>query len=295
MSSGPIRRVGLVVALHKESAARTARDIVDALAPLGVEIAVTEEVGRTIGGNLALADEHSLARSDLVLVLGGDGTFLRSARLAAPYGTPVLGIYVGGFGFLTETNESLLLSQLPRIVEGDFVVQERMMLTASLRHGDGARTEEWLALNDVVLHRGLVGGLLVCDVRVDDKLVGAYRGDGVLVATPTGSTGYSLAAGGPVVHPGVECLIITPMVLHTLNIRPLVVDPSWRVEIEVVGGFRVSEEGATVTVDGQNVALVGVGSALTVKRSDHRLRLVTLDGSVFIDRLRQKLHWGALI
>lgn len=301
---GELRRletVGLEVALHKRRAAERARDLVDALQARGMDVRVNARIGSEIGGKVALVSESELVRADLVIVLGGDGSFLRCARLAAPVGTPLLGVYMGGFGFLTETNAELLHSQLDAIAAGQFEVEERMMLDASFdQHGampaaaDPSPTT-CLALNDIVVHRGAVGGLLECRVAVDGQEVGEYRGDGLVVATPTGSTAYSLAAGGPVVQPDLECLIITPMCLHTLNIRPLVVNPGRSIRIELAPDGLPRGASATVTADGQAVGDLCDGSSLTVTRSKYKARLVKLGEGTFIDRLRQKLRWGAEI
>jgi len=294
----PVRTLGLVVALHKRRAEDIARDAVDALTHLGVSVRVLSEVAQKIGGRVEAVDEAGLIRSDLVVVLGGDGTLLRYAALTAPLRTPLLGVYMGGFGFLTETDASRLREVLPRIAAGDYDVDERMMLAVDMgpeRREGGAPELRVQALNDVVIYRGMAGGLLECEVAVDGVEVGHYRGDGIVIATPTGSTAYSLAAGGPVVHPDVPCMILTPMCLHTLNIRPLVVAPERRVEVRMFGGYYAAERGAAVTADGLNVGTLERGSVLSVTASEHRARLCSLGLDTFVDRVRRKLRWGAQI
>jgi len=297
-SGKPVGTVGLVVALHKRRAEDIARDVVDALTDLGVSVRVLREVALKIGGRVESVEEDALIRADLVVVLGGDGTLLRYAALAAPRGTPVLGVYMGGFGFLTETDASRLRELLPRIAAGDYQVDERMMLAVEMGpepRGDCAPELSVEALNDVVIYRGMAGGLLECEVAVDGVEVGHYRGDGLVIATPTGSTAYSLAAGGPVVHPDVSCMILTPMCLHTLNIRPLVVAPERRIEVRMLGGYHAGERGAAVTADGLNVGTLERGAVLSVTSSEHRARLCSLGLDTFVDRVRQKLRWGAQI
>lgn len=288
--------IGLVVAPHKRRAAKLARECIDTLHALGVVAKADPEMVRLLGGAVFPAQLEELAQTDLVLVLGGDGTLLRTAAVAAPFGTPLLGVYLGGFGFLTETTAALLPSQLPAISAGQFAVEERMMLGAAFSSAGGPEGDgPLLAINDVAVHRGLAGGQLECRVAVDGVEVGCYKGDGLVVATPTGSTAYSLACGGPVVHPEVECIILTPTSLHTLNIRPLVVSPERSIEVRPVGGHQALRSGASVTADGRSLGVLTSGSSLTVRRSPYCARFCTLGQGTFIDRLRRKLKWGAEI
>lgn len=301
MASGhPIRTVGLVVALHKHSADETARDVVDALVARGVAVRTDTETAAAIGGQVDAVSDDEVVASDLVLVLGGDGSLLRCAGRAAPRGTPMLGVYMGGFGFLTETNVTSLHEQMDRLIAGDYEVDERLMISAVFGEGAPcaglpAAPAPMEALNDIAVHRGMVGGLLECEVAVDGIRVGNYRGDGLVIATPTGSTAYSLAGGGPVVHPAVDCIILTPIALHTLNIRPLVVGPDRTITVTLVGGYLAMEAGAAVTADGHTIGTLSAGCTLTVRRAEHRARLCSLGVDTFVDRLRQKLRWGATI
>ncbi len=288
----PLASIGVVVAPHKEGVGPVARTLVEDLARLGVEVRCAEEYTIGPGAPVSLVSEEDVVRSDLVFVLGGDGTFLHCARLAAPLGTPLFGVYVGGFGFLTEIETESLREQLPGFVAGRFAIDERMMLRAELS-GDGTASQCSYALNEVVVHRGQVAGLLACEVRLDGELVGEYRGDGVIVATPTGSTGYSLSAGGPVIHPEVSALVLTPMLQHTLNIRPLVVATEHAVEMRLVGGYWSVRRGATVSADGQNLGTLGAEGTLTVRRAEFPLRVARTGEGSFLSRLRQKLNWGA--
>jgi NAD+ kinase len=301
----PVRVVGLVVALHKRRSDKIARDVIDAFTSRGVVVRTSPDVAEAVGGKVDPVSVEEMIRSDLIVVMGGDGTLLRYASEAAPIGTPLLGVYMGGFGFLTETNVTLLQQQIDRLIQGDYEVDERLMLSAvfgdepaeedddEVRQRQGPTRME--ALNDIVVHRGMVGSLLECQVAVDGIEVGHYRGDGLVLATPTGSTAYSLASGGPVVHPGVECIILTPMALHTLNIRPLVVGPDRTVTVKLVGGYFALQAGGAVTADGHNIGTLGGGETLTVRRADHCARLCSMGVDTFVDRLRQKLRWGAEI
>lgn len=298
VSGKPVSIVGLVVALHKRAADRSARDVVEALVARGVAVRTDVGTAEAIGGPVDAVSEDEVVDSDLILVLGGDGSLLRCASRAAPLGTPMLGVYMGGFGFLTETNIALLHEQMDRLIAGDYEVDERLMISAVFEEAStsgGEGLTSMAALNDIAIHRGMVGGLLECEVAVDGIRVGNYRGDGLVIATPTGSTAYSLANGGPVVHPAVECIILTPIALHTLNIRPLVVGPDRTITVRLVGGYFATKAGATVTADGHTIGTLGGGCTLTVRRGEHRARLCSLGVDTFVDRLRQKLRWGAAI
>lgn len=284
----PVRAVGLVVARHKTGAVELARDLASALHALGVEVRCPPVLAGHLRSPVACVSDEELVHADLVMVLGGDGTFLHYASLAAPLGVPLLGVYVGGFGFLTETESDSLLERLPAIASGQFEIEDRMLLEAALE-GEALT----LALNEVVVHRGSVPGLLACEVWLDGEPVGEYRGDGVIVATPTGSTAYSLAAGGPVVHPEIEALVVTPMLQHTLHIRPLVVGAGRRVEIRLTGGYWSRRDGATVACDGANLGILREGQWLRVRKAETALRVARLGPAAFLARLRQKLQWGA--
>lgn len=288
----PLSSIGLVVASHKESVLPTADGLVRDLAALGVRVRCEPGVADALGLPHAACEMAELVRTDLVLVLGGDGTFLHCARLAAPLGTPLLGVYVGGFGFLTEMDAAALKPRLPVIVAGGFQIEERMLLQVELTSEAGDATRQ-CALNEVALHRGPVAGLLAAALTLDGELVGEYRGDGVIVATPTGSTAYSLSAGGPVIHPEVSALVITPMLQHTLNIRPLVVSTEHRIEMRLRGGYWAIRRGATVSADGENLGLLEAGGTLAVSRATFPLRVARTGEGSFLGRLHQKLGWGA--
>jgi NAD+ kinase len=291
-SGSPLTSIGLVVAPHKEAVLPSADSLVRDLMRLGVDVRCEPEVADALGMPDTGCEMSELVRTDLVLVLGGDGTFLHCARLAAPLGTPLLGVYVGGFGFLTEMDAASLLASLPGVVSGGFDIEERMLLQVALTNEDGSVIRQ-CALNEVAVHRGPVAGLLACALTLDGELVGEYRGDGVIVATPTGSTAYSLSAGGPVIHPEVSALVITPMLQHTLNIRPLVVSTEHAIEMRLTGGYWAIRRGATVSSDGENLGLLEAGGTLAVSRAGFPLRVARMGGGSFLGRLQQKLGWGA--
>jgi len=216
-----------------------------------------------------------------ILTLGGDGTLLRGARLAGPAGIPVIGCNLGDLGFLTAGPVERLEEMLERVRAGECVEEPRLAL--DVRCGD--RT--WYALNDAVVHKGGLARLLRVRVWVDGDEVGQYSADGIIVSTATGSTAYSLSAGGPVLHPGLDALVASPICPHTLAVRPLVVGAGSTIDIEILSGME-----GLVTVDGQAGGKLVPGDRVEVKRSPSDVRLLRLPDDNFFSVLRQKLRWG---
>jgi NAD+ kinase len=258
------------------------------LAPsLGFTLAFEEELYEIAeeGDRLQSADDV-----DAMLTLGGDGTLLRGARFLDGKDVPILGVNLGRLGFLTSCGVDEFEDALQRFSRGDYVAEARMGLSAMAMHGQQPMGSRWLSLNDVVLHKGGFARVVRFHVMVDDEPIGPYAADGVIVSTPTGSTGYSLSAGGPVVVPTVESIVITPVSPHTLAMRPLVLPPSAVVRVQCDDG----PEQLLVTVDGQVGARVSGGELIVVQRAPSPVRIVRFPGTTFFSRLRHKLGWGGL-
>lgn len=235
--------------------------------------------------DLAVSDEDLATRADMVIAFGGDGTILRAAGLAARAGVPILGVNLGGFGFLAELSTADLPSALPDLVAGRYELDERMMLQAEADHIDA---DNLLALNDVVVTTRGVARVLRLRVLVNGEHLASYPADGVIVATPTGSTAYSLSAGGPILHPKVDAVVITPISPHTFNARSVVVDRNDTVDVEVT----VPSQDATVTVDGRVGLPMGETWRVRVRRARQTTRFIRLRSSSFYSILRTKLAWG---
>lgn len=231
-------------------------------------------------------DAATLTRQvDLLLVFGGDGTMLRIAREIAGCRTPMLGVNIGSLGFLTAVPSDELARALKLVWKGEFTFEARVLLQASgLSNG---RHLEQTALNDIVISRGIASRLIELDVRVDDELLSRYRCDGLIVSSPTGSTAYSLAAGGAVIFPTAHVLAITPICPHTLSNRALVVPLEARITVTVVS----PKPAVILSADGQVVSEMSTGDQVKVSRSRSSVRLVHLAGTSFCDTLRRKLHW----
>lgn len=254
---------------------------------LGLDLSFEEEMHDAAGKGKRLGSPDEV---DALLTLGGDGTLLRGARWIDGRDVPILGVNLGRLGFLTSCGSSDLESALKDFVAGNYAAEPRMTLSAVATDGSGARKHEWRALNDVALHKGGFARVVRLKISIDGDAIGTYAADGIVISTPTGSTGYSLSAGGPVVVPTVESIIITPVSAHTLAIRPLVVPPDAVVTVEAVD----SPTELLVTVDGQVGTRLVKNEQLSMRRAANGVRIVRFPGTTFFERLRVKLGWGGL-
>jgi NAD+ kinase len=282
---GRIRTVGLVVKRDRARAVRLAQRIVRDLRRR--RIAVLADADAPLPGVPSRSKAALVREADLIVVLGGDGTLLSVARRAGP-AVPILGVNMGELGFLTEVAESEALHMLRRVLDGDFTIDRRMTLAATLERGGRAR-QRFRALNDVVISNGALARIVRCAVSVDGLPFTSYRADGLIVATPTGSTAYSLSVGGPIVEPTVEVLLVSPISPHTLSNRPVVLRPQAVVRIEIGAG----QQDAILTIDGQEGTPLAGGDVVVVRRGREPVSLVGSPDRTHYDVLRSKLGWGS--
>ena len=229
---------------------------------------------------------------DLLITLGGDGTLLWGARLVAERGVPVLGINLGHMGFLTSVSLSGIEESLERLFQGDYILDPRSTLEARLVGEDGVEHDRYLALNDFVIHKRGMARVTRLELLVgeegDQEEIGGFTGDGVVLSTPTGSTAYSLSAGGPIVAPAMGCIIVTPICPHTLAVRPLVISSR-----ETVTVCPLDRAGTLVlTVDGQKEAELSRGESVVIRQAEAMVNLIRIPGQTFFSTLRQKLNWA---
>jgi NAD+ kinase len=283
-----MRKIGIVANTSKPNWLQAARSIVDFLLGRGLEVLVEPENAReALFGEQAGQAGERLTESDMVFSLGGDGTFLSAVRLVGHRDVPIAGVNLGGLGFLAEFSASDFLSSLDRILAGDYRIQERMTLKASLaRQGESVREER--ALNDVVISTTGVSRLATLRASIDNEYLTTYQSNGLIVATPTGSTAYSLSAGGPIVDPALEALLLTPICPHALSNRPILVPPHRTIRIDPLK----IPGAAVVTVDGQTVLDFLGDDVLTVRSSEKRIKLITTNEASYFEILRSKLGWG---
>jgi len=286
---GQIRAVGLAGTATKTGVLEEARELSRALCAAGVSVRVEAGLAEACEG-CQQGDSDFVASSDLVISLGGDGTFLGMARAAAPHGTPVLGLNLGSFGFLAEMAPRSVTQELEALLSGQFQVESRLMLEATWKD-QGKTPRSHVALNDAVVAKGDLT-LVRLELTADGELITGYEGDGVIVATPTGSTAYTLSAGGPIVEPTVQCLVITPICAHTLDSRPLVVGADVTLEVTLRHRPGAPPPMANVTLDGQIRGALRPDESVRVRRAPQPARLVRLRGTSFFGRLRTKMGWG---
>jgi NAD+ kinase len=287
MPDSPFRRVGIVGQSRDPQLERALSSFAQVAQEHGLEL--FPEPG--LHGLCKAAGDMVPGQVDLLLSFGGDGTLLRGARMVAPHHTPVLGINLGHLGFLTSVAPEYIRHAFEALAEGSFWLDTRFTLEARVFARDGSVGTEYLALNDAVLHKGGFARVVRLAVFVGEEReeVAAYAADGIILATPTGSTAYSLSAGGAIVAPAVECLLATPISPHTLAVRPLVLPAETRIEVEILQPHAE----VVLTIDGQAGEALGYGDRLVVNRGKATVPLVRFPGQSFFPTLRRKLHWGA--
>ncbi len=224
---------------------------------------------------------------DCVIVLGGDGTFLSAVRWIGDQDIPILGVKFGEVGFLAEIAEEDLYPAVEKVLKGDFILRPRMRLSVKVVRGEKTRTQETV-LNDVVINRGALARLAHIETRIDDHYLTTYSADGLIVATPTGSTAYSLAAGGPVIHPAVPAIILTPICPFTLTNRPLIMPQSANITIRLAEG----SSDIVLTFDGQKGLELNDQDEIHIKKGPHPVHLITLPERQYFDILKNKLKWS---
>lgn len=255
----------------------------------GIEI-LAEELARKFLNNAdvtLVAREEIARRADLIVVLGGDGTMLATARLLGDRAVPVLGVNFGLLGYLTEFSVEDLFSTLDRILVGDYRVENRMRLDTSV-YREGQCIANNSVLNDVVVNKSALARIIELDCLIDKMLINRFRADGLIISTPTGSTAYSLSAGGPIIHPRLEAVVITPICPHTLTNRPLVIPDVAPMELVL----QTPREEVTLTLDGQIGIALKYGDRLTVHKSAQPFQLVQAPNKNYFEVLRDKLRWG---
>ena len=285
--------VGLLINERYPAAMESARKLVHALAERDnvrvlARLSVAEQI--PAGKNFEAASDDVIAHADFVVVFGGDGTILAAARLLAPYETPLLGIHLGHFGFITEAPPEDLLSAVDTVLAGRAQMEPRMMLQGFVRRAGEPDTEipAMLAVNDIVVASQGVR-MVHIETCIGTETLATYAADGVIVSSPTGSTGYSLSAGGPLVHPTAPVLIVTPISPHTLSARTLIVPDTETVYLTVEGPTR---DGVLASMDGQEDVPLQAGDRIAVSRSPHSVRFLTVGGPTFYQKIRDRWHYG---
>jgi NAD+ kinase len=284
-----IKTVGIISRPRREDIARVVPPLVKWLQAHGAEVACDSETNDCLGSHFVQTRkrEDLPGCTDLLIVLGGDGTLLSAGRLAAERRVPILAVNLGGMGFLTTVPQDELYAILEEIFSGQHRVSERVMLESEIVRA-GAVIRRQIALNDAVLNKAALARIMDLELRVDGEYVTTYKSDGLILSTPTGSTAYSLAAGGPIVYPTVEAFVVTPICPHTLTNRPLVIPDSATIEVE----FKAGDDAVFLTLDGQIGIELVRGDHIRVRKAAEKLLLVRPAKKTYYEILRNKLKWG---
>jgi NAD+ kinase len=293
MTTSDIKQIGIVVKPHQPDALKTICDVVQWLAERDIAVVGGPEVERerieheTGCAVQQLNHDELVASVDLMLILGGDGTMIATARMLGDHEVPVLGVNYGGLGYLAEFRIEELYSGLETILNGNYRLDRRVMLAAELLRGSEVVTR-MRVLNDVVINKSALARIIEIEVYLNQQFVNSFRADGLIVSTPTGSTAYNLSAGGPVIYPSMNAIVITPICPFTLSNRPLVVPDDSVIEL----GLKTEREDVVLTLDGQVGIPMQVDDRVVIRKSHTTFNLVQPMNRNYFDVLRDKLRWG---
>jgi NAD+ kinase len=289
----PIKRIGIVLKPHQPDALRTICELVKWLHERGIELVGGPEIERerieheTGCAISEVPHEEIAASADLMLVLGGDGTMIATARLIGDREVPVLGVNYGGLGYLAEFRIEELYHALESILSGNFRLDKRVMLDVELKRRDASITRNRV-LNDVVINKSALARIIEIEAYLNRNFVNSFRADGLIISTPTGSTAYNLSAGGPIIFPSMNAVVITPICPFTLSNRPIVVPDDATIELLL----KTVQEEVTLTLDGQVGFALNVEDRVVIRKSSVTFNLVQPSNRNYFDVLRDKLRWG---
>jgi NAD+ kinase len=282
-----MKKIGIILKKNKPEGIELAAKLIPWFEDRGIEYFFEDETAKELGSDRGFQKPEIPGQVDLMIVLGGDGTLLSVARLVGNCSVPILGVNLGSLGFLTEITIEELFPMLEKIMAGDYELEERMMLTASIfRHGE--RITEYSALNDVVINKGAIARIIDLETTIDKQYLTLYRVDGLIISTPTGSTGYSLAAAGPIVHPTVQAMILTPICPFTLNNRPIIIPDKSKVKVTL----KTENVDHLLTLDGQVSFALKAGDVVQVERAKNCTHLIKSPYRDYYEVVRTKLQWS---
>ncbi len=288
-----MKRIGIIAKQNKPEAIPIARNLVEWLRPKKIEVYMEEGMVKQFRPPLAGPHLNPIRREDIprrvemIIVLGGDGTLLSVARLVGDHDVPILGVNLGGLGFLTEITLEELYRVLAKVVQGDFVTDERVVLNASvIRRGE--RMADFIVLNDAVINKGALARIIDLETTINGEYLTTFKSDGLILSTPTGSTAYNLSAGGPIVYPSLHCIIITPICPHTLTNRPIMIPD----DVEIRATLKTKQQEVILTLDGQQGFTLEFEDVVEVKKAEGHIFLIKSPYRHYFEVLREKLKWG---
>ena len=284
-----VRKVGIVANTAKDKAGEVTQKLRDWCLEHGIEVYLDKGISASIGDGPGYDRRQLAVRADIIAVFGGDGTMLRTARAVREFSVPIVGINLGGFGYLTEVNLNEMIDAFEIFRCQGFRTEKRMMLDITIESGSEV-VKKRTVLNDVVINRGNLSRIVEMETAVDGCYLNTFKADGLIVSTPTGSTAYSLSAGGPIVFPQHDSIIINPICPHTLTNRPVILPGDVNIRVALWS----KEQGATVTLDGQIFHTLKSGDVMTVRKSEYVTLLVVSPHRDYMEILRSKLGWRGL-
>ena len=288
-----MKRIGIITKQNKPETVGLTRSLIEWFGPKKIEVFIEEELGNLLGfprlaSYLNCVERHRIPDcAEMIIVLGGDGTLLSVARLIKNQGVPILGVNLGGLGFLTEIRLDEVYQALEKVIQGDFKTDKRVMLRAGVIR-KGERLAEFHVLNDAVIDKGALARIIDLETTIDGEYLTTFKSDGLIISTPTGSTAYNLSAGGPIVYPSLHTVIITPICPHTLTNRPIMVPDE--VEIRVV--LKAKNQEVALTLDGQQGFSLEYEDVVEIKKRETDILLIKSPFRTYFEVLREKLKWG---
>ena len=283
-----MRKIGVLCKPKAPSGVATLNKLIPWLQKRNYQVFMDKETAALINETSSHGKEEISQQADLLIVLGGDGTLLGVARSAHPYNVPILAVNLGSLGFLAEISLNQLYPVLENVLSGKFDVERRMLLNACIWR-NGKKVEDHNVLNDVVINKGVVARVINLQVLVNGQYMTSYRADGLIIATPTGSTAYSLSAGGPIIHPSMHTLVLSPICPFTLTNRSILIPDHSIIQVKLVAEY----EDVRITLDGQEGYDMRAGDILEIKKTKTTLQLIRGPNKNYYQILRDKLHWGS--
>lgn len=281
-----MKKIGIICKQGKKEPQEILKELLPLLRQKGCETFVDADTAATLSISGFSRDEIA-SFVDLVLVLGGDGTMLNVSRLVAEKGIPILGINLGSLGFITEVNRDDIFNAVDKMLNDGFEIEERLMLSAAI-YRNGEKITEHIVLNDVVINKGALARIIDLETNINNNYVTTFKADGLIISTPTGSTAYSLSAGGPILYPTLESIVLTPICSHTLTNRPIVLPDNSKIEIII----KSLSEDVFLTLDGQVGFPLRMDDVIEISKAAYKTKLLLPIGHDYFKVLRTKLKWG---
>lgn len=280
-----MKHIGIITKRGEPEAVRAVKDFLTCMRGKKLKFFIENEAAKVLKTK-GYPRQEIPSKSDLIIVFGGDGTLLSVARLAGKLGVPLLGVNLGGLGFITEISRNEVRKEISKVLSGNYIFEERIMLLADV-YRKGRKIVQHNALNDVVLNKSALSRMFELDISINTQYVSTFRADGLIVSTPTGSTAHSLSAGGPILYPTLESFLITPICPHTLTSRPIVLPDTFILEVAIKSGDDVY-----LTLDGQVGFPLKINDQIKIRKADYKAKFVVLHDRDYFQILRTKLKWG---